>query len=460
MSAWDLPSIGLAYIGAVLEENGYLVEVIDAHISQLSLKALGKKISDFGPKIIGITANGYTARYAVATAKYIHKKYPDKFIVMGGPYPTAQYEYLLRHEICDACVLGEGEYSFLELVKNIVHNHSLSKVKGIAYNDSEKVVVNPRRDYITDLDSLPYPAWHLFPPLNRYNKLRGVTKKPYLPIVTGRGCPFGCIWCQKDIHGQGYRKRSPWQVVDEMKYMIDKYRVKEFTIMDDTFTVNKNHAKTICKLMIKDKLNVFLNIYNGTRADHLDDEILSLLKAVGVTRLTIGVESGNQDVLDQTGKNLQLPDVLEAVHLVKKHGIIIDGFFILGLPFDTAETMDQTIQFAIKAGFDHAYFFTAIPYPGTRLFEMVQKKGRLLEDLSMGCDYHISEGHPLYEMDSIPSRLVQEKYRLALKRFYFRFSKIISLIFVYSRLFLQYRAFNEIWWLISQFLHLLGLGQK
>ncbi|MHA1897465.1 MAG: B12-binding domain-containing radical SAM protein, partial [Promethearchaeota archaeon] len=262
ISPWDVPSLGLGYIAAVLEQNHKDVSIIDAFIERITPEKLNEILEKKKPDVIGLTANAYSAKYAAYMAYKIKQRF-DTLLVMGGPYPTSSYQYLLKHNLADIIVIGEGEYTFLELINQLERGEEegdISDIKGISYKVIEKlqkwiknpekrakineqypnnIIINPRRPYIQDLDALPFPAWHLFPNPKKYKNLRGVIKRPYLPIFTTRGCDHACLWCNKNIHGYKIRARSVENVIDEIEYFQKKYGIKEFAFMDDNFTFDE-----------------------------------------------------------------------------------------------------------------------------------------------------------------------------------------------------------------------------
>ncbi|MHA1896234.1 MAG: B12-binding domain-containing radical SAM protein, partial [Promethearchaeota archaeon] len=246
--------------------------------------------------------------------------------------------------------------------------------------------------------------------------------------------------------------RSVENVIDEIEYFQKKYGIKEFAFMDDNFTFDEKRIYKFCYLLKKRNIKIYINLYPGVRADKLSWKMIRALKSVGVTRITVGVESGNQKVVMKIGKGLNLKDVLKAVHYTKKAGLVADGFFMLGLPMDTERTMHETISFAKKAGFDHAYFFVTTPFPGTPLYTLVERKGTFIAKYFLGIPKHIVEGQPVFIMGELTPELVSKKFKEAYLSFYFRIPKIIKLAKVYMTFMLRYFSFSEIKWLLSQFL--------
>jgi radical SAM superfamily enzyme YgiQ (UPF0313 family) len=455
-----MPPLGLAYLAAVLDKNNYFVSVIDAYLYNYSLNQLETEIQKIKPDVIGITSNIYTAKFDIITAHFIKRKFPHITIIMGGPYPTNEPEKLVKNRYCDIVVTGEGEFVLLDLIKKLDKDEDWGNVESIVYVRNNQIIRTKKASAIQDLDALPFPAWHLFPPLKKYQNLRGVTRRPYVPIMSSRGCPFHCNWCTKSVHGYSFRARSPENILAEMKEDVAKYGVKEFAIVDDTFTLDKLRIKRLCVLIKRAKLNIILNFYNGIRADFIDESLLRFLYSVGINRITVGVESGDQQVVNLIGKALDLKKVKETVKLTKKYRMFSDGFFILGHPYDTEKTMEKTIRFPTEVGFDHAYFFVLIPFPGTDLFELIKKEGQFLINYRIGIESHIVEGKPVFETPNLPAELVYKKYVESYKRFYLRIPKIITLIKKYIQFTIKFRSFEVLRWFMSQILHLLKLIPK
>ncbi len=455
VTPWDIPSLGIGYIAAVLEKAGHIVDVIEAYIEKLPITKVFERIQKFNPQLIGITSNVYTAKYGFFTAYQIKKRRQSIPIILGGPYPSAVPDLILQKGIVDFVVIGEGEQTILDLVREIEGNSgNFENVAGIAFLKEGKIIRTKPRSRIEDLDQIPFPAWHLFPKLNKYKNLRGSLKRPYLPILTSRGCPYGCIWCDKTVYGRTVRRRSVESTLEEIKVMIDKYRVKEFAVMDDSFTENYSRVRDLCFKLLKNNLKISLNLYPGIRADTVSRNLLKILKLAGVHRITIGVESGNQEILYKIKKHLKLEAVRNAVRLIKEAGLFCDCFFILGLPYETPKTIMDTINFALELDPDHAYFFIATPYPGTEMYDLIQKNGEFLIEYKMGVPTSIVDGKATFKFQDLDPRVVEQLFKYAYKHFYFRISKIIHLFVVYFKFLIKYRSFNEIRWLISQSLML------
>jgi radical SAM superfamily enzyme YgiQ (UPF0313 family) len=294
-------------------------------------------------------------------------------------------------------------------------------------NQSGDVVHKPDRPLRKDVDAIPWPAYHLFK-IERYTNLQPLTDgldpnaRTYT-LVTSRGCPYQCIYCSKPITGHTWRARSAEDVVAEWRYLVREMGATEIGITDDVWNLKLERSKEICRLLIAEGLtDVPWVTVHGMRADHTDAELFQLMKEAGCKRVGFGVESGNQAVLDSIRKKQTLDDVRRAFREAKAAKLQTMGFFIFGLPADTEESMDDTIRFALELEPDLANFMLAAPYPGTELWEIARRDGRLF---SMNWrDYAIHDEKAHYELPSLPAELVERKWHEAYRRFYLRPSRI------------------------------------
>jgi len=418
------PPLGLAMLAAVVEKLGYDVSVIDATALNLNDKELIRKLKEINPDVIGITTNILLVRRSLEASRLIQRQIPNVKLVFGGPWASAVYEMLLRKRYCDFVIVGEGEYSFAELL-SALEKGELPKTKpGIAYLDSNTIQLEPPQP-IENLDSLPFPAWHLFPSPKKYLHYR--RKLIFYPIMTSRGCPYQCNHCTKIVHGTRVRFRSIENVIDEIRYLKERFSIEELTIIDDNFTVNKKRAEKIIDEIIKLNYNLLIQFSNGLRADTLTLKLVKKLKRAGTYKIAIGVESGNQDVVNKIGKKLDLNAVRRAAQIIKREKIILVAFFIIGHPFDTVKTMKDTINFALEIDPDTPLFFKAIAFPGTELYNQVQRDGKFLialKDIDHG--YNLSSAN--YEIYNLRAADVEKMFKMAYRRFYLRPRKMTSLL--------------------------------
>lgn len=415
------PSLGLAYIAAMSEKRGDEVRILDMEVDDTPLSQVARGHS---PQIIGITASTIQIKAAWRAAQELKQITPAP-IVLGGPHPTfLPAESVERPEI-DIVVRSEGELTWTETCARVERGESLQGVQGITYQQDGQVVHNPDRPVITDVDSLPFPAYHLFN-MNRYTNLQPtldhVEGNSY-SILTSRGCPYRCTYCSQ-ILPRRWRARSEQSVIAEWRWLVNDLEAKEIGVLDDSFNIDRQRVLDICDLIIAEGLNhVPWIMINGIRANLADEELLGKMREAGCIRTAFGVESGNQHILDTViGKQLTLDQVRAAFEAAKAVGMETIGFFIIGLPGETEETMEDTICFACELDPVVANFSMATPFPGTEMYHQVLEQGRLL--VNDWDDFAFFENRAQFETDDMPAELVERKWKEAYRRFYLRPGRI------------------------------------
>jgi len=423
--SWGKPNVfqplELAYVAALLERQ-HKVHIIDAPTEGrenleeidgtkyrvgLSNKEIADRIRRWSPDVVEIHipfSGWWKTAYEVASiVKSIDK---DIITVLSGLHPSSRPADSLMHPNTDFVVIGEAEYTMLELVEVLEQRttESLKKIRGIGYTKNGETVITPPRPAIQDLDSLPFPARHLLPMEAYFASvkeipLRGEIRKPWTMMITSRGCPHNCVFCSIHIvMGRKWRGRSPENVVDEIEQVVHTYHIKQIDFVDDNMTLNTKRMETICDLIAKRGLDIEWYTPNGVRADGLDENLLTKMKASGCKKIRIAPESGVQRVVDQIiKKNLDLKKVENAVVLSRKVGIKVGCFFILGLIGETKEDMKATIKYAYKLrqlGADSFYFSYATPLYGTELYEQAKRAGLLRDCFS---DEALAATEPLIE---------------------------------------------------------------
>lgn len=372
--------MGLAYIAAVLKRKDVTVEILDCPALNISFKELRRKIDRSHPDLVGITCMSCQYPSALKVAKIVKEVDEETKTVLGGSHPTALPVQCLQERNVDVVVVGEGEYTTLELVESLEESSPLSKVDGIAYKQDGRIIVNPRRAPIVNLDELPFPAWDLLPMKDYPPAPHGafVKKPPVTSMITSRGCPFRCSFCSSPIlWGRLWRARSPRNIVDEIEYLYNVYGIREIHFEDDNFTLKKKRVIETCDEIIQRGLDIVWACPNGVRIDTLDEEILKKMKESGCYRLAFGIESGSQRILDGVKKDIKLRRVEETIKRAKDIGIETVGFFMIGLLEDNEQTVRQTIAFAKKLPLDQAEFGICTPFPGSELYDIAFKKGSL-----------------------------------------------------------------------------------
>ena len=356
------PPLGLAYLASALSEAGIEVKVLDLVVFPYSRAVLQSVLEQFQPRIAGLTAVSMTFNFAMDVIRDIKHLCPDILTVMGGPHVSfCAQETLLQFPDLDIVVLGEGEQTVVELARAIDNSHRWEGVKGIAYRCGADIYCTPARELIADLDTLPVPARSLLP-LGRYRAL-GMP----VSLTTSRGCPFKCIFCiGRKMVGSRVRYRSPGKVVDEMEYLSGLH-FHQINIADDLFTANKSHCLGVCDEIIKRRLKLTWTSF--ARVDTVSEEILTRMQAAGCSAVSFGVESGNPQILKTIKKGITREQVVAAVNMCRRAGITPFASFILGLPGETPQTIQETLDFGEELkelGLSFGFHLLA-PFPGTEI---------------------------------------------------------------------------------------------
>src|SRR5208337_892042 len=364
--------LGLGYLAAVLEKNEYQVDVIDCQVLKLSFEDFRSEISKRQPNIVGVTSSTLTYQSALKLVKIAKEACPNCITIAGGPHVTFWDDKAL--EECpelDIIVRREGENTLLELVQRIEAGKSYYDVMGTTCRKDGKIVRNPDRPYIEDLDSLPFPARHLWPmeTLRKYENI--------LYLTTSRGCVYWCEFCSTvRMHGRKYRMRSPKNVVDELEFLHKTYGISKFTFCDDAFTVDQPRTEALCNEILNRGLKIEWNC--GTRVDMLTKELLAKMKDAGCISVWFGVESGSQQVLDAMKKGITPELTTKVFSWVRELGLKPIPNVILGFPGETNESAWKTIKFVEKISPDAVGFYNvATPFPGTPMYDSVKEKGWL-----------------------------------------------------------------------------------
>jgi anaerobic magnesium-protoporphyrin IX monomethyl ester cyclase len=356
------PPLGLAYLASALSEAGIEVKILDLVVSPYSQSMLRNVLEQFKPQIAGLTAVSMTFNFAIDVIQDIRHLCPDILTIMGGPHASfCARETLQRFPGLDIVVLGEGEQTVVELTRAVDNGRRWEGVKGIAYRSGSDIRCTAERALIADLDSLPVPARHLLP-LGRYRAL-GMP----VSLTTSRGCPFKCIFCVgRKMVGARVRYRSPAKVVDELEYL-NSLNFHQINIADDLFTANKHHCSAVCDEIIKRRLKLIWTSF--ARVDTVSEEVLVRMKAAGCSAVSFGVESGNPQILKTIKKGITREQVVAAVNMCRRTGITPFASFILGLPGETPQTIQETLDFGEQLkdlGLSFGFHLLA-PFPGTEI---------------------------------------------------------------------------------------------
>jgi len=399
-----LPPLGLAYIGAILEERGIEVKIFDAlvegwdqrvlvgeHTFRIgsSFDEIGSLIRDFQPDLVGVNNLFTTQRKNAHEVYRIAKSIAPKVItVAGGAHPTVMPELVLEDKNVDFVVLGEGENTFRDLLDALEGIKDLSVLDGIGFRLDGKVKIVPKTKFIENFEEFPFPARHLLN-MEKYFGLEAShgmrMRKRFSPIVTSRGCPARCSFCSAyRVWGRGFRVRSPENVLAEMRLMKEQFGIEEILFEDDNFTLDPKRAARILEMMVEEKLDFVWDTPNGVAAWTLTTDLIDKMKASGCWRLNFPIESGNPDVLKNIiRKPLNLRKIPRLIEHAHKIGLPAGMFFVIGMPGETEEQIWDSFRFARKLGVYNPHISIATPYPGTELYETCIENKYLREDFSL-----------------------------------------------------------------------------
>jgi len=372
-SAWAmiLPPFSLVSCAAVLRKNGFEVKVTDCIAEGINLSALEGEIKKYNPDLVILNTTTPSIDEdlkVVEIAKKISLKIKTGII---GIHPSSlpNKTFSLSKGL-DYIIRGEPEISTKDLALVLDNNQPLSKVKGISYRIAGEIFHNPPREFIKDLDSLPFPAWDLID-VNNYKI--PFTNNPFLLILPSRGCPYQCIFCNAKVYyGEKSRLRSPQKIVKEMKLIKDKFKVEDFLFWTESFTLRKRFVMEIADEILRRGLK--FRWICSSRVDNVDLELLEKMKKAGCWMIGFGIESGDQKILNDSKKGITLEQSINAVRLAKKVGMEISIHCIIGLPGETKKTALKTLSFAKSLDADYAQFYCAVPFPGSELYKMAGEK--------------------------------------------------------------------------------------
>lgn len=410
------PSLGLLMLAAVARYEGFPCAVVDASALAMAPEELLGRLEEFRPDILGISSTTLAIAEAGRIAVEAKRLLPGLIVILGGPHVTAApRETLTRYPVFDVAVIGEGEATFGELLQALEAGKSPALVAGVLFREGDCLVETEKRPFLTDLDSLPFPAWDLlegFP--DRYPPAPfKVRQLPAAILVTSRGCPNTCIFCDRSVFGSSCHAFTARRVVAEIEELHRSYGVREFSLEDDTFITFQKRLVDICRQLIDSKLGISWTCLG--RVNHVSPENLALMKQAGCWQISFGIESGSANILDIIRKKVTLDQVRHAVRLCHEAGIHSKGFFIIGHPGESRETLRETVRFALELPLDDMSVSFLTPFPGTELYERAAEFG------SFDADWNRMN---LLNAVFIPHGLTREEMMAArnelLRRFYFR----------------------------------------
>ena len=399
--------LGLAYLAAVLDKKGHTVKIFNGETFFKNINNKGEKIvideetylknyspnhevykeimdsvKEFGPDIVGIsfmTANSTSGYYL---AKMLKNYKADLPIIAGGTHPTLIPEEPLKKAPFDFVIRGEGEETIADLVSVIKNKKDISKVSGISYAKEGKIIHNPDRPFIQNLDKLPFPAFHL---------MKDAQKNIYAcaGITTARGCPFQCNYCASNLMWtRNVRFRTPANIVEEIRERYNRLGIRNYSFNDDTFTLRSAFVEEICDKILA--LPFKINWHCDTRGDTINLKILKLMKKAGCNHIYLGLESGSPKIQKMIKKNIDNTKIKTAVKLARKAGIETTVYFMAGFPEETEDDLMESIKAMKDIAPDHAIWSILTPYPGTETWSTAINRGLVSTDTNWARFFHHS----------------------------------------------------------------------
>jgi radical SAM superfamily enzyme YgiQ (UPF0313 family) len=423
----NFPHLGIASIASYVRQSSYSVQVIDCNIVSPSVDQFERYFKDAYVRnysfirYIGLTAFTFNINKAYIIASICKRYYPNALILFGGTHATVLPDEVIQKKCVDIVVYGEGEKTCLDILKNI----SLADIKGILYkqniNNRTLIIKNDPQDRIINIDELPQPAYDLLP-INKYRPAKGSYKRlPAMSMVTSRGCPGKCTFCVNSL-GTRLVFKSASTIYNEIIYLVKNYGIKQLLFYDDTFTVNKANVIQLCDLIIDKGVDITWTCF--ARADFIDDFMLGKMKKAGCHQIMYGVENINPDVLNNIKKKINIDQIVNAVHLTKKHAIECRLAFMVGNPGDSEKIIDENIEFLKSIDPDFVVINITTPFPGTEMFAWAKKNNLILT--YNWDDYTLSK--PIMRLKNLDENQIKRLYKKMYRSFYFRKKYILRML--------------------------------
>ena len=442
-----LPPLGLLYIAAYLQKHTtHTIRVLDGALIAGGMDELKTEIIRYNPDVVGMTAMTFTLLDVIATAQAIKSISSFIKIIIGGPHATIYPTESLSINTIDFVVQGEGEAVIVPLLEHLNDMAALSKIKGLAFRNGSSIINTGQSEFIHNLDALPFPARELTP-YNRYFSVVS-SHRPVTTMITSRGCPCQCTFCERPQLGKLFRARCAQSVVDELAEC-QKIGIKEIFVYDDTFAINRARVLDICRLYHSKKLSIRWDI--RTRVNTVDDEILGALKRANCKRIHFGVEAGTQKILDVLKKGITVDQIKTAFALARKHHLQTTAYFMFGSPTETESDINTTIELMKEIKPDFAQFAITTPFPGTQLYKAAREQGIITTDVWQKFAQNPTPSFipPLWDRELSRDQLLG-LLKKAYRSFYLRPGFIINQI-------VQIRSLNDLMQKIKAGLRVVGL---
>jgi len=412
----NLPSLGILSLAAVLRKAGFPARVVESASRGLSFSRIVDAILREDPRYVGFSCTTASVGNAAKIARAVKEKSPKTRILAGGPHVTALPEETFRRfPEFDFGILGEGEAALLGLLEALGGERNLPRVEGAVYREGEAIRVNPRRKFIEDLDTLPFPAFDLLHefPRDYHPPFLNYPMGPAASLASSRGCPQACTFCDRSVFGNRYRYFSEDYLGELISFIRRQYRIRHLVFTDDQFGAFRPRLVRLCEKMASGNPDIQWNC--DARVDSVDPDLLRLMKRAGCWMISYGIESGSQKILDRIRKGITLDQVELAVRWTKEAGIRAKGLFMIGYPEETEETLQQTLDFIRRSRLDEMNLSFLTPYPGTEIYQEVRGSKDFVEDWE-----RMNALNCLLRPGALTCTDLSKAYGKILRRFYLR----------------------------------------
>ncbi len=408
-----MPPLGLMSIAAFLEGRGIEVEIVDCYATPAGVEQLAADLTDRSPDVVGFSCTTSSFLEGYAIAERLKEKADRITVVFGGAHASAAGAALLDDfPAIDYLVIGEGELTFYELVSS--GQRDIAAIPGVGYRLDGKGTLSSARENIKDLDSFPFPAYHRLPGFpRRYNlPLFSYPAAPNTSIISSRGCPYQCSYCDRSVFRTGFRANSPAYVHEHLEYLHRDFGIRHVFFYDDLFTFDRSRIEALCVLKERSRLPVTYNCI--ARLEHVDLELLSLLKRSGCWQVNFGIESGDPDLLGRHRKSCDPDEVSRKLMMVRRAGMRVKGLFMIGLPGETEASIRRTIEYALSLPLDEINVTKFTPFPGAPVYRTIREHGEFTEDWpAMNCMnfVFVPHGLTLERMEGLYNEFIRSFYR-------------------------------------------------
>lgn len=424
------PPLSLATIAAFLEQAGHRVRIMDCPVERCRDPSFLEEVDRMRPQLVVLNVSTPTLEHDLSFPARIKTLVPECWTAAIGTHASSlPADVLTQCPDLDVSVIGEPEQTVVELAARKAYGQSRDGIPGTASRRNGDIEIHAPRPFMTDLDGLPVPAWHLVD-LNLYRL--PVYRRPFLMISSGRGCPFDCSFCTaQSYYGRKLRLRSPESVAAEMLQIQRRYQVCDFLFWTETFTVDPDQVRAFCRILIDVKAGFRWTC--NSRVDAVDADLMNRMREAGCWMISFGIESASQAVLDRAGKKVRIEDIYRAVRLARSAGLQVTGHFILGLPGETPESLRDTSDLSIALDLDYAQFYCAAPFPGSRLYLESVEKGWIRNPEW----HHFDQTVANLDLPGLPAETVMRERSRAIRKFYLRPAQIV-------RTLRRIRSFSEL----------------